>query len=81
MLILAYLRVCFSLSQEELDLEEEAWTGVGPCLRPQLVKRLVGENVHTLSCGRHHVLALTTGGDLFVWGRNARVRKLFRRNS
>ena len=21
------------------------------------------------------------GGDLFVWGRNARVRKLFRRNS
>ena len=46
------------------------WNGVGPCLRPQLVKRLEGENIVDMSFGKHHGLARTIGGDLFAWGRN-----------
>ncbi|XP_022887167.1 PH, RCC1 and FYVE domains-containing protein 1-like [Olea europaea var. sylvestris] len=45
--------------------------GKSPCL---VQDRLVGEFVEQIACGAHHVTVLTSGSEVFTWGRGANGR-------
>ncbi|KAL2486745.1 Regulator of chromosome condensation (RCC1) family with FYVE zinc finger domain [Abeliophyllum distichum] len=45
--------------------------GKSPCL---VQDRLVGEFVEQIACGEYHVAVLTSGSDVFTWGRGANGR-------
>ncbi|KAF2687059.1 RCC1/BLIP-II [Lentithecium fluviatile CBS 122367] len=48
---------------------EEAGKDNASVLTPRIIHSLEGKGVTTVEGGSHHNVALTTGGDVYVWGR------------
>ncbi|XP_009994266.1 PREDICTED: probable E3 ubiquitin-protein ligase HERC3 [Chaetura pelagica] len=53
------------------ELSEQWATASSSCCKTRLVRELRHQDIVQISCGDQHAMALSRGGELFTWGKNA----------